>query len=106
MRSYHGMSYDPIGERVLIFSGLELVHPQALSGSLLGDLCAYDVGDDRWTEMEVDGGPEPRALHQMAFDPLTGTHIVFGGELTAAYSDDVTDEVWTFGPDAETWTTP
>lgn len=58
MRSYHGVSYDLIGERVLIFGGLELVHPQVLSGSLLGDLWAYDVGDDRWTEMEVDGGPE------------------------------------------------
>lgn len=106
MRSYHGMSYDPSGERVLIFGGLELAHPQALSGTLLGDVWAYDVRDDRWTELEVDGGPEPRALHQMAFDPPTGTHIVFGGELTSAYSDDVTNEVWAFDPATATWMRP
>jgi N-acetylneuraminic acid mutarotase len=106
MRAYHAMSYDPDSDRVLVFGGLELSHPLGLSGDLMGDLWAYDAADDRWTEVSTEPAPEPRSLHRLTFDPSTGSHVVFGGEIGEAYSDNPTDEVWVFDPSEDAWSGP
>lgn len=106
LRSYHAMSYDPVQEQVLVFGGLEVSRPDAMTGTLRGDLWAYDVSRQRWQEIAVKNGPQPRALHQMAFDHVTGTHVIFGGEISSAYSNDLTNEVWAFDPINDEWLSP
>jgi Galactose oxidase, central domain len=106
MRAYHAMSYDPASELVLMFGGLELSHPLAMNGELMGDMWTYDVVQEQWTEVAVESAPEPRSLHRLTFDPSTGSHVMFGGEVEEAYSDSVTDEVWAFNPTKDEWSGP
>lgn len=106
MRAYHGMSYDPHRRQVLVFGGLEPMTPTSLSGELKGDLWAYDVPTASWTQLADENAPAPRALHQLALDPDTGQHVMFGGEVGHAYSDEITDETWILDSTSLRWTGP
>ncbi|MFN0251626.1 MAG: kelch repeat-containing protein [Kofleriaceae bacterium] len=74
-RSRHAMAYDPVRRQVVMFGG-------ARSGEgvpqYLDDTWVWD--GIRWQQI-VTQGPSPRADHSMAFDPIRGELVLFGGEV-------------------------
>ncbi len=92
-RELHGLAYDPVGARVLILGGRDLVDGDFKKPRhLLGDLWAWD--GERYTPLPADGpAPAPRFGHGMAFDEKRGRLVVFGGGVEAATRAS-SGEVW------------
>jgi len=75
------MSYDPVDQYVLLFSGWST--NQRLS---FGDSWTFVNGV--WTNITTSNGPIPRNYAAMAFDPGLNASIMTGGHVVAdAYSD-------------------
>ncbi|MBS1123983.1 MAG: peptidase subtilisin kexin sedolisin [Deltaproteobacteria bacterium] len=74
-RSGHTMVYDPIRKKVVLFGGAQTY----FALNYLQDTWEWDGAQATWTE-RASSGPVPRAEHVMAFDPIRGTTILFGGE--------------------------
>lgn len=94
-RTLGGMAYDPTRDRSVIFGG-----SQDGESASLGDMWEYDLHSNRWTDLSPSDEPGARAWHAMAFDPETGTIVVFGGgESRTGY----TDETWLLDASAGSW---
>lgn len=104
VRSYHTMTYDPMNDRTLVFGGFGLSSPMSNGGKVCEDLWSYDLATNTWTRLQPDSPPAGRGLHDMVFDPGTGTHVLFGGETDRPYSDEVTNETWIFDAAVGQWT--
>ena len=104
-RTGHAVAFDSIRNRLVLFGGR--TQPDALpsGGELLGDTWEFD--GSAWHKMadftgdfgspaSADVGPNPRADHAMAFDPVRGRTVMWG----ASYNDVGT--VWEW--DGTHWT--
>jgi hypothetical protein len=68
----HAMVYDSKRGRIVMFGG------RGSSGaSLMGDTWEWDGSS--WIPMSPAVSPTPRAGHTMAFDPVSGSVLLFGG---------------------------
>lgn len=90
-RRYHAMTYDPVGERVILFGG------QRADGTLLNDMWAWNGTD--WTELNPQNRPPVREHPSMAADPATGNILLFGGN---GDNDDPDDGIQTIQRN-DTW---
>jgi hypothetical protein len=91
-RVYYGLTYSPVAETVLLFGGT--TDPVASSGAL-SDTWNFTRGN--WTSLtsSLTVSPPKLAYLEMAFDPVDGYSIAFGGQyLNATYSN----ETWALGP--------
>ncbi len=81
--------YDPVGDRVLVFGGLNR------NQTATGELWALSLGDSmRWTRLSTPGPgmPGPRAFASSVYDPrLKRWVIMFGSNGTTALKD-----VWNY----------
>lgn len=95
-RDYSAMTYDPVGDRVLLFGG-------ATEGELpQGDLWSYDLNKNTWTELKPSGErPSARGWHVMAFDSQASEAVLFGG---GPDRDSYNNEVWTYDLRGNSWT--
>lgn len=66
--------------------------------TVMGDLWAYDLAADAWTEVEVAAGPPARFGHEAVWVEDVGL-VVFAGQAGPAFFDDL----WAFDPDAAAW---
>jgi galactose oxidase-like protein len=104
-RVFSDMVYDPQTDLIYLFGGM--------SETNLGDagLWAFDVDANEWTPVETADGPDPRWLHQLALETLTGKLVMTGGRVrteTGAVDNPIvrdapTDEVWLFDTVAGSW---
>lgn len=70
-RKLHAMAYDSARERVVVFGGENYV-------GALRDTWEYD--GSTWVETTpASGGPSARANTALAYDPIRGTAILYGG---------------------------
>lgn len=70
----HSAIYDPIGDRMIVFGGMDA------SGRFLEDIWALSLGSDpRWEELSAPAGPPPRAYHLAAYDPASHRMLMFSG---------------------------
>ena len=70
-RDYSVMAYDSVRDRMLLFGGADS------NETPFGDLWAYDLGRDTWSELKPTGlRPGARAWHAMAFD-----NALWGGRV-------------------------
>jgi len=93
-RGSHSMAYDPVLNAVILFGGTD-------STSYFDDTWIYDFATNTWTEVLPTGEiPPARAGHRMAYDPSSGTVLLFGGWNGTAYYNDT----WTFDVATSTWT--
>jgi len=91
-RVYYGLTYSSLARTVLLFGGSTV--PTASSGAL-ADTWNFTGGN--WTSLtsSLTVSPPKLAYLEMAFDPLDGYTIAFGGQyLNATYSN----ETWALGP--------
>jgi N-acetylneuraminic acid mutarotase len=93
-RAGHAMVYDPTTGKVILFGGFN-------GSDCFGDTWAYNPGLNKWTDLHPTGDlPAPRYGHAMAYEPLSGKVILFGGYRDGlAYHD-----TWVYDPTANTWT--
>lgn len=91
----HSMAYDSINDKVILFGG------RTYSGGwrLFGETWSYDVASNLWTRMDPEHSPSPRYSHSMAFDPVNGRVVLFGGYNGSSLAD-----TWTYDVSRDNWT--
>ena len=99
--AYPAMVYHPLTDRMILFGGLEL--STWFSGRLSDETWSYDYNTRTWTRLEPAVHPEKRSHHAMVYNPVADKIVLFGGELSSAYSDEVSEETWIFDPVAGEW---
>lgn len=73
----HSAIYDPIGDRMIVFGGLDA------NGRYLEDIWALSLGSDpRWEQLTAPTGPSPRAFHLAAYDPASHRMLMFSGRIS------------------------
>ena len=91
-RTVPAVAYDPIGRRVVMFGGRSSF---ANTNSELDDTWVWD--GTNWTEL-VGPGPSKRAAAAMAFDPVRGVIVLYGGssETNTSLDDtwELTGDTW------------
>lgn len=93
-RSGHALAYDPTAGKAFLFGG-EDVH------AWYNDTWAYDCAGNAWTDQAPVGDvPSGRSWISMAYDPVGGKVILFGGWDGATCLNDT----WAYDPAANTWT--
>jgi hypothetical protein len=76
-RSSAAMVSDPDTHSVLLFGGCCDLGPNALPGTYLGDTWTWD--GTNWTEQQPMTSPAPRSSATIAYDPILGSILLFGG---------------------------
>jgi len=86
----HGMAYDPLRDRVVVFGALREGHR---------DIC-WEWDGARWHEATASPRPAPRAFHRMLWDPHREAVVLFGGD---ASREDMRrrNDLWTW--DGRAW---
>jgi hypothetical protein len=80
-RTDFGMSYDPVGNRIVLFGGIVLtVKGDTLTKGVRNDAWALSLADLTWSQLEPTGmPPSPRKDLSMIYDPVGKRMILFGG---------------------------
>lgn len=76
----HGMAYDPVNGRVIMFGGND-------SGSVGNEMWEW-TGTD-WSQVTPATTPPPRQWHQMTTDPSRNVVVMTGGEWMGTQLNDV-----------------
>lgn len=89
-RNFQAMAYDPVGDRVLMFSA----HGHE-------DTWAYDFETDTWTELSPSTSPPARNYATMVFDRMRERMILFGG--TTYPAEEPLGDTWAFDVRTDDW---
>lgn len=89
-RRLAAMAYDPKRKRVVLFGGSSSAARDATACACLDDTWEWDGG--AWTQVTTSPAPAPTSGARLAYDPILGELVLFGGidqGLTSA-------QTWTF----------
>jgi len=67
------MVYDSDNEKIILFGGRDN------NWQMLNETWEYDIASNAWNQLNTNGTPEGRLFHSMAYDPIGGQTILFGG---------------------------
>jgi hypothetical protein len=84
-RSGHAMEFDPVGNRVVLFGGMQL----SQNPTLLAD--TWEWNGTAWIQ-RLAPGPAARSNHTLAYDFAQGNVVMFGGSGVAGALGDT----WTY----------
>lgn len=90
-REDHTWTVDGAGEVAYLFGGRD-------GPTVHGDLWAYDLSSDTWSEVRAGRGPAPRFGHEAVWVEDIGL-VVFAGQAGPTFFNDL----WAFDPDAGAW---
>jgi uncharacterized protein (TIGR03437 family) len=93
-RCLHHAVYDAAGDQMYLYGGCA----SGFGPCPLGDLWAFDLGAQRWTERTAQGGPAARQHYGMGFDAIRGRLVLFGGTGNLIFND-----TWEYEPAAASW---
>lgn len=110
-RGRAGVSYDPNGQRMLMYGGRWRATGTSGNYTVLGDLWSFDFVSRTWTELHDGAGPSPspRYFPATAYDSSSDTFFMYGGganrdplrlrpmEDLWAFKDGSWEQVPTFG---------
>ncbi|MFT3837211.1 MAG: kelch repeat-containing protein [Myxococcaceae bacterium] len=88
-REYFAMVYDPVGQRTLLYGGL--------NGSELGDMWAWN--GTTWTQLMITT-PPARGWPGMVYDSTRQVVVMFGGSVASTAKNDT----WEFNVSTNVWT--
>jgi N-acetylneuraminic acid mutarotase len=92
-RYSHTAVWDPINAQMLVFGGYN-------GTSYLNDLWAYRPASNSWLQLSPATVPPPaRRSHTAVWDPANAQMLVFGGEGTSPYFNDL----WAYQPASNSW---
>lgn len=95
-RSRHAAVFDPSGDRLLVFGGLD--NDLAGDGSVMnGETWAYSPASSAWTPFAPAASPGFRVGHAGVWDPLNRRLVVASGNDTAGAAT-FTASLWAFEP--------
>jgi N-acetylneuraminic acid mutarotase len=95
-RTGHSAAYDQVTHRLMVFGGVTDM------GAFVNETWAYDPATNVWTELHPKGElPSARSGHSMAYDPVRGILIMFGGQDS---SGNTLDDTWAYDGGTNTWT--
>jgi N-acetylneuraminic acid mutarotase len=94
-RLYHAMTYEPKSDRVILFGGVSGGDEKPYA-----DTWTYDYNTNTWTELTLQSAPSARGWHAMAYDPPSGTVVLFGG---GADREHFQADTWVFDPARLIW---
>jgi hypothetical protein len=88
----HSMAYDSVNNRVVLFGGSN-------ESQLFSDTWVFNFQNNSWIEVITNPTPSGRKDHSMAFDPSSGSVLLFGGQGDAGRFDDT----WIFNVSTQRW---
>lgn len=91
------MVYQRSHNRIIVAGGVN-----AETGAMFTETWAYDLGSNRWTNLNPSAGYLPSREPGMAADPVTGRIVMFGGS-DVNYNGTNHDQTWIYDPAANTW---
>ena len=91
----HKMTYDSANKRMVLFGGLYY------SGGwrYWNETWVYDVAGNEWTKMTPSVSPSARYGHDLAYDPVHGRIVLFGG-----YNGVYHNDTWVYDLVKDRWT--
>ena len=89
----HAMAYDPVNGLVVMFSGRN-------ETDFFPDTWTFNTTTKSWTNRNPPTYPPGRSGHSLAYDPGSGTVLLFGGEDATKFYNDT----WAYNVFANTWT--
>ncbi|NQV07218.1 hypothetical protein HQ535_11765, partial [bacterium] len=106
----HAIAFDSSRRSVLVFGGHTSADLFTCSNSGLcaasaeGDTWLLDLNESTWSEVRA-AGPEGRYGAAMAYDPISGRVILFGGATPSAHlrTNGFLDDTWAFEPTVNRW---
>jgi len=93
-RCLHHAVYDAERSQMLLFGGCA----SGFGPCPLGDLWAFDLNTNTWTERTGQVKPSPRTHYGMVFDDARSQLVVFGGQGNGALND-----TWEFDANRREW---
>ena len=102
-RTRHAAVYDSTEHRMLIFGGR---YRFATSGNytLHGDVWAFDLTTETWSEVAKETGPSARINAGVAYDPDAHRMIVFGGNASASGRGYIAlNDTWVLDLNTNSW---
>lgn len=87
------MVYDSENAKIILFGGRD--H----NWQMLNETWEYDIASNVWNQLITNGTPEGRLFHSMAYDPIGGQTILFGGYD----GQQALDDLWVFNYITKTW---
>jgi uncharacterized protein (TIGR03437 family) len=94
-RGFHGMAYDAVRQRVVLFGGINY----SSTFQVLGDTWTWD--GTTWTQQSPTYSPPARRSHMMAWDDARGQVVLYGG-TAALYDAGGMEDTWVW--DGANWT--
>jgi N-acetylneuraminic acid mutarotase len=95
-RSGCALAYDQVENKLVLFGGVD-----SKASTYLNDTWVFDFATNAWTKVTpVADSPSLRAGARMAYDPVSGNMLLFGGWDGASYFNDT----WTYTVGNMTWT--
>ncbi|MFQ5456480.1 MAG: Kelch repeat-containing protein, partial [Nitrospirota bacterium] len=92
-RSSHSMVYDSENEVIVLFGGID-------ANGELNDTWIYDIISNQWIKKLPSLSPPARSDAAIAYDPVNGIVILFGGQKAGISLADT----WIYNASANTWT--
>jgi hypothetical protein len=88
VRDAHGLIYDPVRDRMLLFGGANVFGLTTLE---YNDVWVMSLGPNpRWTKLAPTGTkPAARHAHNMIYDPVRDRVVIFGGRDVIGPRNDV-----------------
>ncbi len=97
-RGRHAAAWNPVAGKLYVFGGNNRnTGPDAIA-TLRNDLWEYDPVTNAWTNVTPASGsiPTAREFPVMAFDPVTGGMLMFGGRAGVLATDPANNETWLY----------
>ena len=91
-REDHTWTLDQAGEVAYLFGGRD-------GDIVFGDMWAYELATDTWTELPATAGPDPRFGHETAWVDDIGL-VTFAGQ---AGPTDFFNDLWAYDPGSGSW---
>jgi len=92
-RCLHVASYDSQKHRMIIYGGQ--------NGGPLGDIWAFDLAAETWTDLTPSTSPDPRWFSTLEYDPANNRVTMFSGNRSGLGK---ANDVWVFDLWTNEWT--
>ena len=96
-RGRAAVAWNPLTQKLVVYGGDNRNTGPLPANTYLGDIWEYDPATNTWADVTPASGPQPtpRRWASMAFEPVLGGMLMFGGD-TGAGALAVNNETWLF----------
>ncbi len=96
-RGRASVAWNPLTQKLVVYGGDNRNSGPLPANTYLGDIWEYDPATNTWADVTPASGPQPapRRWASMAFEPVLGGMLMFGGD-TGAGALGANNETWLF----------